>query len=68
MERISSHDMHCNPHRANVVFTNEINAVHNDIWIAVDGNQSTFICDEYTKGALDSLYRTLKYMKEKGRF
>ena len=68
MERISAYDMHCNPHRANVVFTDEINTVHNDIWIAVDGNKSTFICDETTKGALDSLYRTLKYMKEQGRF
>lgn len=68
MERISSHDIHGDPHRANIVLTNEINAVHNDIWIAVDGNKNIFRCDDYTKGALDSLYRTLKYMKERGEF
>ena len=56
------------PLRANIVLTNEINAVHNDIWIAVDGNKSIFHCDEYTKKALDSLYRSLHQMKERGEF
>lgn len=68
MERISAYDIHNNPHRANIIFTNEINAVHNDIWIAVDGNKTIFRCDESTKKALDSLYRTLHRMKERGEF
>ena len=68
MKRISAYDIHNNPHRANIVLTNEINAVHNDIWIAVDGNRNAFLCDETTKKALDSLYRTLEYMKKEGRF
>ena len=68
MERISSYDIHGNPHRANIVLTNEINAVHNDIWIAVEGNKTTFRCDDYTKRALDSLYRSLHEMKERGEF
>ena len=68
MERISSYDIHNNPQRANVVITNEINMVHNDIWIAVDGNKTIFRCDESTKKALDSLYRTLHQMKERGEF
>ena len=68
MERISSYDIHCNPQRANIVFTDEINMVHNDIWIAVEGNKSTFRCDENTKKALDSLYRTLCQLKKEGEF
>ena len=68
MERISSYDIHNNSHRANIIITNEINAVHNDIWIAVDGNKTIFRCDENTKKALDSLYRTLHQMKERGEF
>lgn len=68
MERISAYDIHNNPHRANIIFTDEINAVHNDIWIAVDGNKGIFRCDESTRKALNSLYLTLKYMKKEGRF
>lgn len=68
MKRIEAYDIHNNPHRANVIFTDEINAVHNDIWIAIDGNKNIFCCDESTKKALNSLYRTLHLMKERGEF
>ena len=68
MERISSYDIHNNPHRANMILANEINAVHNDIWIVVEGNKSIIQCDEHTKKSLDSLYRSLHQMKERGEF
>lgn len=66
IKRVEGFDIYNNQEKANIVLTNEINAIHNDIWVCLYGNRSTLKIDQQTKDALNSLYRCLTNLKKDG--
>ena len=68
IKRVESFDIHNNQKKANIILSNEINAIHNDIWICLYGNHISFEADQQTKDALNSLYNTLKRLKQEGKY
>lgn len=68
IKRVSGYEIHNDLEKANAMLTSEINAVHNDIWICLDGNRTRFQLSDYTQQSLNSLYRLLDRYKKEGRF
>ena len=68
IKRVECFDIRNNPQKANIVFTDEIDRVNNDIYICLVGNATTFAIDETTKDSLNRLYRDLERYKKEGKF
>lgn len=68
IKRVECYDIHNNQEKANIVLTDEINAVSNDIYICFAGNANSFVADQTTKDTLNRLYRELKRYKKEGKF
>ena len=68
IERVEGYDIVHNQKKANIVLTDEIDKVSNDIYICFAGNANSFVADQTTKDTLDRLYRELKRYKKEGKF
>ena len=68
IKRVECFDIHNNPQKANIVLTDEIDSVNNDIYICLVGNATSFVIDETTQDSLNALYRELKRYKKEGKF
>ena len=68
IKRVEYYDIHHNQEKANIVLTDEIDAVSNDIYICLAGNANSFVADQTTKDTLNRLYRELARYKNEGKF
>ena len=68
IKRVSGYEIHNDLPKVNAILSNEINAIHNDIWICLDGNRTRFELSDSTQQSLDSLYKLLDRYKREGRF
>ena len=68
IKRVEYWDICNNQEKANIVFTDEIDKVSNDIYICLEGNANSFVADQTTKDTLNRLYRELKRYKNEGKF
>lgn len=67
IKRVDGYSISNDNQKANILLTNEVHAVHNDIWVCIDGNRTRFSPDRQTKDALNGLLRLLLRYKQENR-
>lgn len=65
IKRVDGFSIFNDNQKANILLTDEVHAVYNDIWMCIDGNCTRFSPDQQTKDTLNELLQLLlRYKKE----